>query len=68
MDGAWSWVVAVSSFVIIMIVSGICLTSGIISATFVIYFHLEDNVAKGMIPGAVLQAIYLGAGNWLFVQ
>ena len=62
-DGVWSWVVAVSSFVIIMIVSGICFTPGIISEAFVIYFHLEDNVGKGAIPGAVLQAIYLGTGN-----
>ena len=62
-DGCWAWMVTVTSFLIIMFVDGISFTYGVISDELIRYFHLEDNVAKGTIPGAVLQGFYLMAGK-----
>ena len=65
-DGGWAWMVTFTSFLIIMFVDGISFTYGVISEELITYFHLEENVAKGSIPGAVLQGFYLIAGETRF--
>ncbi|KAK2138461.1 hypothetical protein LSH36_3007g00002, partial [Paralvinella palmiformis] len=60
-DGCWAWVVSLAAFLIMMFVDGISFTYGIISKEFSRYFHLEDNVAKGTLPGAVLLGFYMMA-------
>ena len=62
-DGCWAWVVSLAAFLIMMFVDGISFTYGIVSKEFSRYFHLEDNVAKGTLPGAVLLGFYMMAGK-----
>ncbi|KAK2138462.1 hypothetical protein LSH36_3007g00004 [Paralvinella palmiformis] len=67
-DGCWAWVVSLAAFLIMMFVDGISFTYGIISKEFSRYFHLEDNVAKGTLPGAVLLGFYMMADKQPFVR
>ncbi|KAK2141395.1 hypothetical protein LSH36_1109g00015 [Paralvinella palmiformis] len=62
-DGPWAWLIAASSLLIMINVCGVTFVSGIISSEFIANFHLEQNVAKGSIPTAVLQGLYLIAGR-----
>lgn len=63
-DGGWGWVVTFSSFMIGVIVDGICFTFGFFFIEFQTYFGSNKSVTS--LINSVLNGTYLTIGKCLF--
>lgn len=63
-DGGWGWVVTFSSFMVGLVVDGICFTFGFFFLEFQTYFNANKSVTS--LINSVLNGTYLTIGNILY--
>jgi len=60
-DGGWGWVVMISSFLVMVIVDGVCYTYSVFFSELLDYF--EAGRSKTALVGALVPACYLLVGK-----
>lgn len=60
-DGGWGWVVMFASFIISILVDGVCLNIGVFYPYFLDYF--QQSKGKTSVAGSVLNGTYLLVGK-----
>ncbi|XP_074652406.1 monocarboxylate transporter 12-like [Tubulanus polymorphus] len=59
-DGGWGWVVAFASFLVNVLVDGVCFSFGLFMIEFIDYYG--ESLGKTAIVGSVLNGMYLSMG------
>lgn len=65
-DGGWGWVITAASFMISVLVDGVCFTFGIFFSEFLEYFG--ESKGKTVLLGSVLNGAYLSLGKCWFIS